>query len=247
MTSIAGYNISAAPCCGKTYRTIRYRSMNFSAWEYWTDGYTDGGLMPGGFGLRKCLCGAFYLRREMVDLGEVDETELENPSYVKAEDLPNAIAEARNAQVEMAARLEYWQQLNNRYRESYRAHREAEEAATKAAWELANPDTRSLWQKLRKVPAPVYTRPSNSPFTYPPFEPSQAQQDNMRALLTLLSSADNRRVHLQKIVELHRELGEFVEAAKALDEYEEKDQGTTSKLLAKLIKDREAAPMRYRM
>jgi hypothetical protein len=97
------------------------------------------------------------------------------------------------------------------------------------------------------VPAPVYTRPSNSPFTYPPFEPSQAQQDNMRALLTLLSSADNRRVHLQKIVELHRELGEFVEAAKALDEYEEKDQGTTSKLLAKLIKDRDAAPMRYRM
>ena len=247
MTSIAGYNISAAPCCGKTYRTLRYRSMNFSAWEYWTDGHTEGGLMPNGYGLRKCLCGAFYLRREMVDLGEVDETELENPSYVKAEDLPNAIAEARNAQVEMAARLEYWQQLNNRYRESYRAHREAEEAATKAAWEMANPDTRSLWQKLRKVPGPVYTRPSNSPFTYPPFKPSQAQQDNMRALLPLLNTADKRRMHLEEIVELHRELGEFEEAAKALDEYEEKDQGVTSKLLAKLIKDRETAPMRYRM
>jgi hypothetical protein len=247
MTSIAGYNISAAPCCGKTYRTIRYRSMNFSAREYWTDGYTNGGLMPNGFGLRKCLCGAFYLRREMVDLGEVDESELENPSHVQAEDLPKAIAEARNDQVAMAARLEYWQHLNHAYRDSYRAHRDAEEAATQAAWELANPDTRSLWQKLRKVPAPAYTRPSNSPFTYPPFEPSQAQQDNMRALLPLLNNTDKRRAYLQEIVELHRELGEFEEAAKVLAEYEENDQGTTSKLLDDLVKKEETAPVRYRL
>jgi hypothetical protein len=247
MTRIAGYNISAAPCCGKTYRTIRYRSMNFSAWEYWTDGYNDGGLMPNGFGLRKCLCGAFYLRSEMVDLGEVDETELENPSHVQAEDLPNAIADARNAQVEMAARLEYWQHLNHSYRDSYRAHREAEEATTKAAWEAANPDTRGLWQKLHKVPAPAYTRPSNSPFTYPPFEPSQEQQDNMRALLPLLNTAYKRRAYLQEIVELHRELGEFEEATKAQSEYEENEQGTISQLLDRLVKDRETGPMRYRM
>lgn len=247
MTSIAGYNISAAPCCGKTYRTVRYRSMNFSAWEYWTDDYTGGGLMPNGFGLRQCLCGAFYLRSEMADLGQVDESELENPSHVQAEDLPIAIAEARNAQVAMAARLEYWQHLNHTYRDSYRAHRDAEEAATKEAWELANQDTRSLWQKLRKVPAPTYIRPSNSPFTYPPFEPSQRQQDNMRALLQLLNNSDKRRSYLQEIVELHRELGEFEKAAKVLDEFEEEDQGTTSKLLARLVKDRETAPMRYRM
>jgi len=161
--------------------------------------------------------------------------------------LPNAIAQARNEQVEMAARLEYWHHLNHSYRERYRAHRDAEEAATQAAWELSNADTRSLWQKLRKEPAPAYTRPSNSPFTYPPFEPSQVQQDNMRALLQLLNKSDKRRAYLQEMAELHRELGEFDEAAKALDEYEEKDQGTTSKLLAKLVKDREKAPMRYRM
>ena len=220
--------------------------MNFSAREYWTDGYTDGGLMPNGFGLRKCLCGAFYLRRDMVDLDEVDESELENPSYVQAEDLPNAIAEARNDQVEMAARLEYWQHLNHAYRESYRAHRDAEEAATKAAWESANPDTRSLWQKVRKVPAPTYTRPNNSPFTYPPFEPSQEQQDNMRALLDLLNNDDKRRAYLHEIVELHRELGEFEEAAKTLAEYEENDQGTTSKLLDDVVKKEETAPMRFR-
>lgn len=247
MTSIAGYNISAAPCCGKTYRTLRYRSMNFSAWEYWTDGHTEGGLMPNGYGLRKCHCGAFYLRREMVDLGEVDESELENPSHVQAEDLPKAIANGRNDQVGMAARLEYWQHLNHAYRDSYRAHRDAEEAATKATWELANPDTRSLWQKLRKVPAPTYVRSSSSPFTYPPFEPTLVQQDNMCALLLLINSEDKRRAYLQEIVELHRELGEFDEAAKALAEFEENDQGTTSKLLHDLVKKEETAPMRYRM
>ena len=46
--------------------------------------------MPNGYGLRKCLCGAFYLRREMVDLEEVDETELDHPSPVHADDLPHA-------------------------------------------------------------------------------------------------------------------------------------------------------------
>jgi hypothetical protein len=133
------------------------------------------------------------------------------------------------------------------YRDNYRAHRDAEEAATKAAWALVNPDNRTLWQKFRKVPAPTYNRTSNSPFSYPPFKSSETQQDNMRALLHLLNSENKRQLHLEEIVELHRELGEFEEAAKALDEYEEKDQGTTSKLLAKLIKDREAAPMRYRL
>jgi hypothetical protein len=247
MTSIAGYNISAAPCCGKTYRTLRYRSMNFSAREYWTDGHTEGGLMPNGYGLRKCLCGAFYLRREMVDLGEVDKSELDPPSPVQPEDLPNAIAKARNMHVELAARLEYWQHLNHSYREIYRAHRDAEEAANQANWALANPDHRSLWQKLRKVPAPTYVRSSSSPFTYPPFEPSRVQQDNMRALLLLLNREDKRKKHLAEIAELHRELGEFEEAAKALDEYEDIDRSKVSTLLADLVKDRETAPVRYRL
>lgn len=203
--------------------------------------------MPNGYGLRKCLCGAFYLRREIVDLGEVDESELENPSTVHADDLPNAIAQARNDQVEMAARLEYWQHLNHNNRERYRAHRDAEEAANQANWELANPDMRSLWQKLRKVPAPTYVRSSSSPFTYPPFEPTLVQLDNMRALLLLLNSEDKRRAYLQEIVELHRELGEFDEAAKAFDEYEDIDRSKVSELLTDLVKDKETAPVRYRL
>jgi hypothetical protein len=40
----------------------------------------------------------------------------------------------------------------------------------------------------------------------------------MRALLLLLNSEDRRKKHLEEIVELHRELGEFEEATKGLDE-----------------------------
>jgi hypothetical protein len=247
MTSIAGYNISAAPCCGKTYRTLRYRSMNFSAWEYWTDGHTEGGLMPTGYGLRKCVCGAFFLRREMVDLVEVDKSALDHPSTVHPDDLPKAIAQARNDQVEMAARLEYWQHLNHSYREIYRAHRDAEEAANRANWALAHPDKRSLWQKMRGVPAPTYVRSSSSPNTHPPFEPTRVQQDNMRALLVLLNQDDKRKRHLEEIVELHRELGEFAEAAQALDEYQDIDRSTVSELLADLVKNRATAPVHFRL
>ncbi|MEY3637316.1 MAG: hypothetical protein RIR68_449 [Pseudomonadota bacterium] len=247
MTSIAGYTLAAAPCCRKIYSIPRYRSMNFSASEYWTDGYADGRLMPGGYGLRKCVCGAFYLASELLELVDADESKIDFTSHAQPEDLPQAIATARHAEVELAARLEYWHELNHAYRQSYRAHRDAEEAATQAAWELANPDSRSFWQKLRKEPAPAYTRPPNSPFTYPPFEPSPVQKANMRALLQLLESLDKRESYLQEIIELHRELGEFDEAAKALDEYEEKDRNRVSKLLSDLVQGRERAPVRYRL
>lgn len=69
----------------------------------------------------------------------------------------------------------------------------------------------------------------------------------MRALLLLLNNEDNRKKHLEEILELHRELGEFEEAAKALNEYEDIDRSKVSKLLADLVKDRGMAPVRYRL
>lgn len=52
---------------------------------------------------------------------------------------------------------------------------------------------------------------------------------------------------MEEIVELHRELGEFEEAAKALDEYEEIDRSRISKLMTDLVKNRRTAPVRYRL
>ena len=183
MTSIAGYSLNITPCCGTTYSTPRYRSINFSAWEYWTDGYREGALFSNDQGLRQCKCGNFYLLNELTSIGQVEETEVPYTERVATADLPKAIAQARTPQIELAARMLHWQALNQPYRERYRAHRDAEEAATKAAWEAVNPDTRTWWQRFRKVPAPKYVRPAGSPFTYPPYELSDEQRQIMESHL----------------------------------------------------------------
>lgn len=220
--------------------------MNFMAWEHWTDGYRDGSLMPNDHGLRQCHCGNFYLIRELQHLGETEDTEIPFAEKVKAEDLPLAIAQARTPSIEQAARLLYWMHLNQPYRERYRAHRDAEEAATRAAWEADNPDTRTLWQKFRKVEAPPYQRPPNSPFTFPPYEPCKNQTENMQALVSMQGDQAHRLDCVTR-AELHRELGQFESAAQALAELKEEDQDVTSRLIDKLIQQKETAPMRYRM
>jgi uncharacterized protein YjgD (DUF1641 family) len=73
------------------------------------------------------------------------------------------------------------------------------------------------------------------------------QQDNMRALLRLLETLDKRRLYLEEITELHRELGEFDEAAQALTEGEEIGQTITRKLLSDLIQEKRTAPVRFRL
>ena len=44
----------AAPSCRSLYSTPKYRSINLSAREYWTDGHKEGSLMSGDGGFRKC-------------------------------------------------------------------------------------------------------------------------------------------------------------------------------------------------
>lgn len=133
MTSIAGYNLSATPCCGVIYKTLNYRSMNFSAWEYWTDGYREGTLMPNDHGLRQCLCGAFYLVKEMEFIEQAEVSRAPHTARVQAADLSQVITTARTSEIELAARLDYWQLLNHPYRVRYRAHNDVKKAAWIAA------------------------------------------------------------------------------------------------------------------
>lgn len=246
MTRIAGYYLNITPCCGATYSTPRYRSINFSAWEYWTDGYQEGSLFSNEHGLRQCKCGNFYLLSELTSLGQVEESEAPYTERVATADLPKVIAQARTPKIELAARLLHWQALNQPYREGYRAHRDAEEAATQAAWEAANLDTRNWWQRFRKVPPPQYVRPANSPFTYPPYALSEVQRDNLKALLRL-NDGGTIKLDPLTLTELHRELGQFEQAAEALRLVPENERDVTTRLLKKLVEDKEIAPMRYRM
>ena len=249
MTMIRGVRIMAAPCCGARFSAPRYLSMNFMAFAYWTDGWREHSLMPNGEGLRQCKCGKFTLFKELVEIDTAENSDLPYINRVPSELLPACIATAGNEELEVAARLEYWRELNHPYRERYRIHRDAEEADNKAMWEAQNPDTRTWWDKLRGREAPAYVRTESMPFTVPDFEPSTEQLQNMDRLSEILhnySLSSPSRYNIS-LAELYREQGRFSEAQEAILRTQEQDEGITSKLIAKLIQEKQPSLMRYRM
>ena len=165
MTKSIGAITLAAPCCGARYAYPNYTSMNFMAWAYWTDGWRDRSLMPNDEGLRRCTCGQFFLLQDMKAVEESDDAEGEGLPFtmvVPDEQLPDCFDQAVSAQVEVAARLGYWRYLNHGYRDDYVEHRDAEEAAIRAAWIANNPDRRTWWDHLLRRPAGRYSRPDGS-------------------------------------------------------------------------------------
>ena len=249
MTIVRGVRIMASPCCGAQYSFPRYVSMNFSAFEYWTDGWREYSLMPNDEGIRRCTCGQFVLLKDMVAVDAADSSELPYMDRVPDELLPECISKAASEEMEVAARLGYWRHLNHEYRQAYRQHRDAEEATTKAAWEAANPDRRTWWDKLRRQKPPSYSRPVDSPFTYPAFEATDAQLENMKLLSAILQKWGFalRPGYTMELAELYREQGRLDESQKVILTLDQLDVGVTSNLIGKLIKEKQSAPMRYRM
>ena len=251
MTMVRGVRIVAAPCCGAQYALPNYMSMNFTAWAYWTDGWRDRSLMPNDEGLRRCTCGQFYLLMDMqaIERGAGAENEdLPFTMTVPDEQLPECFTTTVSAQVEVAARLGYWRYLNHDYRRAYVEHRDAEEAATRAAWIANNPDRRTGWDHLLRRPAPRYSRPEGSPFTYPPYEPTPEQLANMERLCELVQpSGPAPHRNMLELAELCREQGRFGEARAVLQSMEPKDLDITGRLIARLVDEKEQAPMRYAM
>lgn len=249
MTMVSGFRILAATCCGQRYAFPRYISMNFMAFAYWTDGWRERSLMPNDEGLRRCKCGKFLLIKHLVEVDTAESSDLPSMDHVADEALGECIANADSAELEIAARLSLWRYLNHPYRERYRQHRDAEEAATKAAWEAANPDRRNWWDRLRGRKAPIYSRPLNSPFTCPAFEPSPEQLQNMQLLTQLLISGATTSGygHRLELAELYREQSRFDDAKQMIRSIAEREVDVTSKLISRLIEERQPAPTRYRM
>lgn len=250
MTMIRGVRLLAAPCCGARYSEPRYLSMNFSAHAYWTDGWRDNSLMANGTVLRHCKCGRFILMSDLVELGTATDSDLPPVDEVPEEQLPACIKAVTERPVQIAARLWYWRLLNHPYRQKYREHREAEEAATEAAWRAANPVRKTgASERWARKPRP-YVRPPNSPFTYPPFEASIEQLENMAQLTELLQAGGTRHLpwgHQLTLAELLREQGLFDEARARMAMISNDHDDYAFKLIGKLIEEREAAPMRYRV
>ena len=250
MTKSIGAITLAARCCGARYAYPRYTSMNFTAWAHWTDGWRDGSLMPNDEGLRRCTCGQFFLLKDTkaIEDGVADGEDLPRTMGVQDEQLPGCFNSPVSAEVEVAARLGYWRYLNHDYRSAYVEHRDAEEAATRAAWLAQNPDRRTWWDHLLRRPVPRYSRPEGSPFTFPPYEPTSEQLANMERLCQLFQqSGPESHVHTIELAELYREQGLFDEGRAALQGMDPKHLDTTGQLIARLIEEKERAPMRYGM
>jgi hypothetical protein len=250
MTIVSGVRIVAAPCCGARYAVPRYLSVNFMASAYWTDGWRDGSLMPNDEGLRRCQCGRFVLKKDLVKIDTAEASDRPDIDSVPDYLVPECIAKADSEDLEVAARLTYWRQLNHPYRQEYRQHRKAEEAATKAAWEAANPDRRTWWDRLRRHKPPSYTRPPDSPFTFAAYEPTYEQRQNMKRLSELLLKrgvASRSGLGALTLAELYREQGRFDEAQGIIRSTGNDEEGSFGNLIAKLIQEKQPAPLCYRI
>lgn len=205
--------------------------------------------MPNDEGLRHCHCGKFIRVAEMLQVETAENRELPFMRHVKSDLLPLCIAQASDEKTEVAARRSYWLHLNHAYREIYRRHRDAEEAETKARWHSEHPDTRTWWDKFRGHKPPEYSRPGDSPFTYPTFEPTSEQVQNMNRLSEILHGWDQvgHKGHELELAELYREQGRFEEALDMIQATSEEENTVTSRLVKKLITQRTTVPMRYWM
>ena len=63
----------------------RYVSMNFMAFEYWTDGWRDGSLMRNDKGRRQSQCGRFVLTKDLGELETADTSNVPRIGHVPSE------------------------------------------------------------------------------------------------------------------------------------------------------------------
>lgn len=130
MTSIRGYHVVSAPCCGARYARPAYLSINLSGWHRWTDGYTFGRLYRRHPSVCLCSCGAYFMASDAeqmayVDFGDDVTEKLPALPWLSDKQAYAAIEERRpfpDAQIECEARLQYWHLLNHRYRVMDESH-----------------------------------------------------------------------------------------------------------------------------
>jgi len=247
MTSISRYYIITSPCCGARFTAPRYASMNYSAHEYWTDGQRVRSLAPTDGGLRQCDCGAYFLMRNAIEMFGISQEEkqvMESAFQVDDEKLSSLLARPLNEDIEIVVRRRYWRYLNDPYREIYREHRKSVNDAV----DEANKGASTFWRTLggilpgTKPPRPAAVVPPSRIFTVPPNTPTELQRGNMQALLHLILKSE--KPDPLEIAELHRELGDYDEAQKAIEMFNEAEH-TASRLIRLLIAEKVNEPMRY--
>lgn len=256
MTRMAGSVVVQTNCCGALYRRQAYASINFSAYEYWTDGRRVNSLFPNDGGLRKCQCGKFFLLHDCDKLYDLP----------KEKNKPRAPEGWQHTKDNWWRRLlgkptlgEYLSNYDIRTDEEIEAQEKAtppwshgvhetdvpnaiEQSAGNVQLEIA---ARRLWWMTQNDPfRDIYRKHKEaSPDTFPSFEASDEQKENMLKLAYLLE--DLYSPPWLEVAEICREIGHMDAASKALA-LAGKSDATLSNVIGELIELNYAGPARFR-
>lgn len=235
MTRIAGLNIIKTPCCGALLSTTGYASINFMAFEYWTDGHDDGFLAPKGEGLRRCSCGRVFLIGDAECVKTIQTTKPIAPTgwesrkgnwwtrlmgresreeiVARYETRPLAVIDAEERSIPPRTRqvldLELQEVIDSGANDV-----RVEEVARRLYWRYLNEPFRVIYRTFREAQnedaeeAGMYS-------TYLAYWPSAGQIQNMERLVKLLEAVDGP--NWLEAAELYRELGEMEAATQALN------------------------------
>lgn len=263
MTRIAGTYIVRTPCCGRSYGTTAYASINYSAWEYWTDGQDYMGLAPPMDGLRGCSCGSFFLLERTQQIGFVPRRRFNHPNH-------NVIPLMQR----LSERTSQWMRAMFGLKDDPASARRAassellpdddkEPEVPEYAPPVRNEDLRRvialsvddpvmqaiararLWRHLNDPYREVYRKHRDGGAQdFPAFEPTDEQAANMRALLNLLQQQEGAS-RLEK-AELLRELGDL-DAARAMLGEVSPESPYIARVIQECLNENFNGPARYRL
>ena len=246
MTSTNGYRVIKSPCCGKKYASPAYMSINYSCWEFWTDGRAVNSLSPQDGGLLKCICGKYFLNRQ-AESGSIIYNPLPPPpkNWESEEVWSGFLRGGQSRRDYLLAKYDFRPESE---REQERLAKPPEEmvvkdeelvdllasgcsnsevlmVARRRYWRYLNDEYRKSYRKHIKL----------NPDTYPIFSPSQLQRNNMLQLIQLIEIEDNP--DYLELAELHRQLGNFEAAFEVVaTKYQETEkQQELGDLIANLI------------
>lgn len=226
MTRVSGHRLIQTPCCGSNYRTPIYASINFLASECWTDGQRIASLFPADGGLRKCLCGRYYLLQTATVSGRAPKAKARPPkdwdkkcdSWLwRFQGKPNREQIYEFYDTRPVEVIEREQKSlpppavhvpDNELPEILlQCHDDVKMTVTarRRYWRYLNTPFRETYRKHKE----------ESPETFPAFQPTDEQRENMEQLLDFLTATQSDD-HLE-IIELNRELGQATNAIQLLE------------------------------
>jgi hypothetical protein len=249
MTRIIGTRVYRATCCGREYGTAAYASINFSAFEYWTDGATLNSLAPEPSRIYRCQCSGLFLMGQTQTVGLI-RRQAERPHAAKdtvfAAWMRNVFG--TNTPDERPA-PEKVQATISRAVAPAPADLLPLDDFPSVIGSCTDDDIlivarRRWWQHLNEPYRGLYRasrHDGQGPF--PPFNTSPEQTENMQALLALMQKHEAAPSIEQ--AELHRELGRLESAKAVLDAVGDPDSAV-ARAIAESLSAGLAGPVRYR-